>query len=123
MNEQKIQSLMKNLKCSREEAIEVLNEDIRINKMKPSEVNADLTPEQLKASKDARKIGKKPTTIKFDTTNRKKKENPDKQYIVSQFAECVNNFGASYEIINAEREFVFDYKGVKYKVVVSVPRS
>ena len=68
------------LKISREEAIQLIEDDKRIDK---GEKLFSLTPEQEKASKKARSAGRKPktTVYKFDTTKRKKPENKNATFI------------------------------------------
>ena len=85
-----------------------------------------LTAEQEKASKDARQADRKPTVYKLDNTNgkRSKKANADKQAIINALDEALCRIADQQtEITNAEREIVFHYKGTKYKIVLSAPRS
>ena len=111
------------LKISREEAIQLIEDDKRIDK---GEKLFSLTPEQEKASKKARSAGRKPkTTIyKFDTTKRKKPENKNKSDLISVIASALTEYGAeNLELINPEREFTFTMDGTKYKIVLSLPRK
>lgn len=85
-----------------------------------------LSAEQEKASKDARQADRKPTIYKLDNTNgkRSKKANADKQAIIKALDEAIWRIAdAPIEITNAEREILFHYKGTKYKIVLSAPRS
>ena len=102
------------LKCSIEEAEQVLADDKRIDK---GEKLFEL-PEELKAgAKKARQAPRKVTAYNF--TKRERKENSEKRELLAQFAGCVENV----EILNPEREFVFTHNGTKYKIVMSCPRS
>ena len=62
-DENTIQKHMNILQISREEAIELIKEDDRIDHMKSAaEINSDLNAEQIKAAKDARKADRKKTS-------------------------------------------------------------
>lgn len=111
------------LKISREEAIQLIEDDKRIDK---GEKLFSLTPEQEKASKKARSAGRKPktTVYKFDTTKRKKPENKNKSDLISVITGALTKHGAeNLELINPEREFTFTMDGTKYKIVLSLPRK
>lgn len=111
------------LKISREEAIQLIEDDKRIDK---GEKLFILTPEQEKASKKARSAGRKPktTVYKFDTTKRKKPENKNKSDLISVITGALTEHGAeNLELINPEREFTFTMDGTKYKIVLSLPRK
>ena len=111
------------LKISREEAIQLIEDDKRIDK---GEKLFSLTPEQEKASKKARSAGRKPktTVYKFDTTKRKKPENKNKSDLISVITGALTEYGAeNLELINPEREFTFTMDGTKYKIVLSLPRK
>ena len=111
------------LKISREEAIQLIEDDKRIDK---GEKLFSLTPEQEKASKKARSAGRKPktTVYKFDTTKRKKPENKNKSDLISVITSALTEHGAeNLELINPEREFTFTMDGTKYKIVLSLPRK
>ena len=111
------------LKISRDEAIQLIEDDKRIDK---GEKLFSLTPEQEKASKKARSAGRKPktTVYKFDTTKRKKPENKNKSDLISVITSALTEYGAeNLELINPEREFTFTMNGTKYKIVLSLPRK
>ena len=111
------------LKISREEAIQLIEDDKRIDK---GEKLFSLTPEQEKASKKARSAGRKPktTVYKFDTTKRKKPENKNKSDLISVITSALTEYGAeNLELINPEREFTCTMDGTKYKIVLSLPRK
>ena len=119
MTEQAIQNAMKTLELTREEAIEMLQEDEEIDH------GADphpLTPEQEKASKAVRIVstGPRKTPVK-----RERKPNKEKQDLIQYLALCLhsNDTVDSWEIINHERQIDFTCGNTKYRIVLSAPRK
>lgn len=114
--EAKIRKLMDSLKISREEAIELMEEDKRIDR---GEKLYELDPELEKGAKKARQADRKATTAK-----REKKAKPEKAEICSAMMDGLRNLGvADFTVNNPEREFVFIHNGTKYKVTLACPRS
>ena len=114
--EEKIQKLMKSLNISREEAIELMEEDKRIDR---GEKLYELDPELEKGAKKARQADRKKTEVK-----RERKPKPEKEEICSAMMDGLRELGVNeFEITNAEREFIFHRNGVKYKVTLACPRS
>ena len=116
--EEKIQKLMKSLNISREEAIDLIEEDKRIAR---GEKLDELDPELEKGAKKARQADRK----KSDTpTKRERKPKPEKAEICSAMMEGLAELGvADFNITNPEREFLFTHNGTKYKVTLACPRS
>lgn len=114
--EEKIQKLMKSLNISRAEAIELMEEDKRIDK---GEKLYELDPELEKGAKKARQADRKQTT-----TKREKKPKPEKEEICSAMMDGLRELGVEdFEILNPEREFIFHKDGTKYKVTLACPRK
>ena len=121
--EDRIQKLMAKLNISQAEAIELLEEDRRIDR---GEKLYEL-PEELRAgAKKARQADRKPTERK----PREKKQDADKAFLLRVMLKALEShddkgFGTEFqsEVINPEREFSFIYNGRKYKVVLSCPRT
>ena len=114
--EEKIQKLMKSLNISREEAIDLIEEDKRIDR---GEKLYELDPELEKGAKKARQADRKATT-----TKREKKPKPEKEEICSAMMDGLRELGVeNFEIINPEREFIFHKDGTKYKVTLACPRK
>lgn len=114
--EEKIQKLMKSLNISREDAIELMEEDKRIDR---GEKLYELDPELEKGAKKARQADRKQTTAK-----REKKPKPEKEEICSAMMDGLRELGVEdFEIINPEREFIFHKDGTKYKVTLACPRK
>ena len=120
--DKQIQALRK-LGLTEEEINEVLIDDKRIDK---GEKLFELSDEQKKASKAARQADRKVTVYKLDNTEgkRSKKANSEKQEIISLITNSLNAYvDKPIEVVNIERELVFYFKNVKYKLVLSVPRK
>lgn len=116
--EEKIQKLMKSLNISREEAIELMEEDKRIDR---GEKLYELDPELEKGAKKARQADRKANST---TTKREKKPKPEKAELCSAMMEGLEGLGITeFSITNAEREFIFHHNGTKYKVTLACPRS
>ena len=116
MDEAKIIKLMKSLNISREDAIELMEEDKRIDK---GEKLYELDPELEKGAKKARQAERK-----ANATKREKKPKPEKEAICLAMMSGLCDLGVDgFEIINAEREFIFHRDGVKYKVTLACPRT
>ncbi len=114
--EEKIAKLMKSLGISREEAIELMEEDKRIDR---GEKLYELDPELQAGAKKARQADRKKTE-----TKREKKPKPEKEEICSAMMDGLRELGVEqFEILNAEREFIFHKDGVKYKVTLACPRK
>ena len=110
---------MLKLGMTEEEIAELLEADKKIDQ---GEKLFELTAEQEKASKQARQADRKPRAYDLDNTGgkRNKKVNNAKIELLQNLIDAIP---ADVEIQNPEREFTFIYKDVKYKVVLSAPRS
>ena len=89
---------------------------------------ADLFPLSAELEQGAKKARRADRT---DTPKpRERKPNEDRQFLLRVLVKALENhddegFGTEFqsEIINPEREFLFTYNGIKYKVVLSAPRT
>lgn len=79
----------------------------------------DLPPELEAGAKKARQADRKPAERK----PREKKQDKDKETLLNALFTAILPICDSYEVANAEREFSFTFRGKKYKVVLSCPRS
>lgn len=114
--EEKIQKLMKSLNISREDAIELMEEDKAIDR---GEKLYELPKELQAGAKKARQADRKKTE-----TKREKKPKPEKEEICSAMMDGLRELGVGeFEILNPEREFIFHKDGVKYKVTLACPRK
>lgn len=118
--EERIKDMMKKLDCTREEAIQILEDDDAIEH---GEDLFKLTPEQEKVSKQARSVDRKPAKQK---AKRERKPDDEKREIIQALEETVINVCdcAEIEITNIERQI--DWKtsdGRKFRIVLSCPRK
>ena len=101
------------LGMSREEAEAMLAEDKRIDRGEVMEW--DLPPEEhkkaMKYANSDEKKKKAPTAYNFDTTNKKRKENPTKAGIIAELARFLTENSEyateNVEITNKERQIAF----------------
>ena len=112
--EELIQSHMRILGITREEAIQLIEDDKRIDR---GEKLFELDPELEKGAKKARCVAS--ADRKKSTTKREKKVDDDKRHLINHFTVGLENVN----VLNPEREFEFTYNDKKYKIVLSVPRS
>lgn len=104
------------------EILDVLNADREIDRgAKLFELDFELEAGAKKARRADRTDTPKP---------RERKPNEDKQFLLRVLLKALENhddegFGEEFlsEVINPEREFLFTYNGIKYKVVLSAPRK
>lgn len=105
-----------------EEILDVLNADREIDRgAKLFELDSELEAGAKKARRADRTDTPKP---------RERKPNEDKQFLLRVLLKALENhddegFGEEFqsEVINPEREFLFIYNGIKYKVTLSAPRK
>lgn len=110
---------MRKMGMSEEEIADILESDKRIDR---GEKLFELDPELEKGAKKARQADRKPTVYNFQ--KRERKANNDKRTIINALDEALCRIADQQtEITNAEREIIFHFNGVKYKVVLSAPRS
>ena len=118
--EKQIEKLMSTLKCTREEAIEVIEDDKKIDK---GEKLFELSPELEAGAKKARQADRKPTVYNFDTKDKKRKADEDKAKLIAIIAESLEQVEIIPTVTNAEREMEFIYNDRKFKLTLSAPRK
>ena len=122
-NEKQIQAMRK-LGMTEEEIKQVLEDDKRIDR---GEKLFELSPELEKGAKKARQAERKPTVYSLDNAKGKRSKKADdvKGGLIELLTETIKAQADcnSLEVLNPEREFVFDWNGKKYKIVLSAPRS
>ena len=110
--DKRIEAAMK-LGMSREDALAMLAEDKRIDRGEVMEW--DLPPEEhkkaMKSANSDEKKKKAPTAYNFDTSGKKRKENPTKAGIIAELARFLSENSEyateNVEITNKERQIAF----------------
>lgn len=96
-----VERIMNGLKCSREEALEIIECDKAIDR--GERMPFDLDPETEKQAKKFANVGTRATDGK--KTERKRKENPTKATIIAEIARFLTENGyENVEITNKERQ-------------------
>lgn len=117
--EKQIQELMKNLDITREEALQIIEDDKAIDK---GEKLFELTKEQKKAEKQMRLTGTRKPFIP-DLKTRPRKEDQEKRELVEYLAAALKMLDCEITVTNPERQLDFEFKGRKMRVVLSAPRK
>lgn len=130
ISEKQIAQMMKSLDLTREEAIELIKDDMEIDKMSTKECTSDLTEDQKKASKAVTitTAGKKKTST---PVKRERKKDDIKIEIISTVAQNLTRccFGDNLEtvqnvnIIKPEREITFTVNGEEYSITLTKHRK
>ena len=108
---------MRELGYTEEEIADMLKCDREIDR------GADLFPlsaDLEQGAKRARRADRTDTPKKAE-----RKPNEDKRFILQCLVDGARDCSTAdkFEIVNPEREFLFTYNGIKYKVVLSAPRT
>ena len=115
-----VERIMKNLRCSREEAEAILAEDKRIDR--GEKVDFDLTEEEHRKAMKNANAGTR--TAKEGKTARKAPENPTKEGVIAKIAEFLTENGYnSVEITNKTRQIAFVLNGKKYELTLIEKRK
>ena len=118
LDEKLIAKHMANLGISREDAIQLIEDDKAIDK---GAKMFELDPELEKGAKKARQAERKVNTA---PVKREKKAKPEKAEICIAMMDGLTSLGVDeFTVNNPEREFVFTHNGTKYKVTLACPRS
>ena len=119
MNEQ-IERIMKNLKCSREEAEAIFAEDKRIDR--GEKVDFDLSEEEHRKAMKNANAGTR--TAKEGKTARKAPENPTKEGVITAIANFLTENGYnSVEITNKTRQIAFKIGEDAYELTLIAKRK
>ena len=110
---------MENLGCDYETAKQVVLDDERIDK---GEKLFEQTAEQKANSKKYRQGDRKPTVYKLET--RERKADADKRQLIALLCASVGEVADNEPTVtNIERQIDFEFRGRKFRVVLSAPRS
>ena len=113
--ESEIQKMMKNLDLSREEAIQLLQDD-------EDDVSVELTAEQKKVVKKMTQGDRKKETA---PRKRERKADDAKRHLMAilEIAIGHNPDVTDFVLTNAEREATFRYNGELYRLTLAKPRE
>lgn len=116
------EKLMRVLKCTAEEAEDIIEYDKAVDHNQPTKY--DLSKEQ---EKQAKAFARTRTVYNFDTSNRQRKENPTKQAIIKELAEFLTNSSENavkdLEITNKERQIAFSIGSTKFELTLVQKRA
>ena len=120
MDEKLIALHMRTLKCTREEAIQLIKDDAETDRGIAHDW--DLTPEQRKNARQYTRTGTRKVTAQKPRT---RKENPVKRAVISMIAESVNGMetAENVRISNAEKSIDFTIDGISYTVTLTAHRA
>jgi hypothetical protein len=120
---------MQGLKCDRSEALAIYEADKAIDRGERMEF--DLPPELEKEAKKMANVTerkrKAPTVYNFDTSNKKRKENPTKSGIIFEIAKFLQeqseNAVEAVNITNPERQIAFTIGENSYELTLVQKRK
>ena len=118
--EERVAKNMALLHITREEAEEIVRDEDVIDKGGKCDWEVELTPEQKKAQRAARRADR---PVAAEKKTRVRTENPDKRNLMDAIKAGIEGSVANIDITNPEREMEFMYRGVKYKITLSAPRK
>lgn len=126
MDEKRIAELMQTLDLTREEAIELIQEDEKVDKMTVKETESDLTAEQKQAIKKA-KGGAKAVDAFGKKRVVERKADEDKRTLISLLYSTLHSADdpscENIEVTNPERQIDFKMNGRRFRIVLSAPRK
>lgn len=118
--EERIAQIMKSLDLTREEALELLADDDKIehNQKMPF----DLTKEQ---EKNVRKMKNVARTVDAYGKQRTRtvKEDAEKLLLIKLIADTLGGQTENLTVTNPQREINFEFQNRKFKIVLSAPRT
>ena len=114
--EEQILKMMKTLDISREEAIELINEDKEIDRKKDSQVDDDLSAEQKKAKKKYTNV-KRGVNAYGKKTERVLKPDENKRMIISTIAKALEESGLeNVNITNPQKYITFSIESEDFEI-------
>ena len=120
MAETQLERIMRNLKCSRAEAEEILAEDKKIDR--GERVAFDLSVEEHKRAIKTANAGTR--TAKSEKSARKAPENPTKEGVIAAISNFLTENGyESVEITNKTRQIAFKIGEDAYEITLIAKRK
>ena len=120
MAESQIERIMRGLKCTEAEAIEIAKADKEIDR--GAKMPFDLSADAEKVAKKYAKTGTR--TTNGEKIERKRKENPTKGAIIAEIAQFLAENGyESVEILNAERQIALKVGEIAFELTLVQKRA
>lgn len=120
MAESQIERIMRGLKCTEAEAIEIAKADKEIDR--GAKMLFDLSAEAEKEAKKYAKTGTRATN--GEKIERKRKENPTKGAIIAEIAQFLTENGyESVEITNKERQIALKVGEIAFELTLVQKRA
>lgn len=120
MAETQVEKLMRVLKCSKEEAEQIIADDKAIDR--GERMSFDLDPQVEKQAKKYANTGTRQTS--GAKTERKRKENPTKATIIAEIAQFLAENGYEFvEITNKERQIALKVGENAYEITLVQKRK
>lgn len=120
MKETQVEKLMRLLKCSEEEALQIIADDKAIDR--GERMSFDLSKEEEKQAKKYANTGTRQTN--GAKTERKRKENPTKATVIAELAQFLAENGYEMvEITNKERQIAFKVGENAYELTLVQKRK
>ena len=110
VNEKEVNKLVEVLGISEEEAIQTWLED---NDYEINEEVVELTKKAKENKITATIHGAQKVRVKREVV---RKEDPDKEWLIQQFADTLGKLGISYEVTNIGKIIEFEYNNNSYKI-------
>lgn len=120
--EEQILQMMKSLGCDRNEAIQVLKDDLELDGKSIKELESDLTTDQKKAIKDLKK-GAKSVDAYGKTRVRTIKEDTDKRTLIDTIAKALSEICTDVQITNVQKYIELEYNGKPYLIDLKFSRN
>ena len=122
MAETQVEKYMRLLKCTKEEAEEMVACDKAIDR--GERVYFDLDKEQEKVAKKYVNVGTRKTSTNGAKTERKRKENPTKAGVIAEISQFLSENGYEMvEITNKERQIAFKIGENDYELTLVQKRK
>lgn len=119
--------IMAKLDLTEEEAKNLLIEDKKIDRMRKfSDIQSDLSKDQIKVSKQARQVAKTNIgmTPKKTPSERVKKVDEDKKVIIDRCYALLQEMGAeNLQVVIDNKKLEFNYNGRKFKLDLIASRK
>lgn len=114
VNEKQVEKIMTHLRCTREEALDVIKWDAVIDS--GGRTPYDMSKEEEKEAVKIAAVGQK-TKPNYQWTKRERKANPTKGGIIQYLFECLADYD-NVVITNKERQITFSAGGNNYELTL-----